>query len=109
MEAARWNRNTKFLDESLPKILYDPLPILLMIPEIKQITDTNASSSSITPIVSPTTTNYQTPIYKTSARRGTLSTTGHSTNFIMYLDLPTNKLPHHWINRGTAALCQLDD
>lgn len=109
MEAARWNRETHFLDESWPKILYDQLPILIMIPKIKQTKDENTSSLSIEKITPPTMAYYKTPIYKTSARRGTLSTTGHSTNFIMYLDLPSNKLPHHWINRGTAALCQLDD
>ena len=31
---------------------------------------------------------YKCPLYKTHNRKGTLSTTGHSTNFIFYVDVP---------------------
>ena len=53
---------------------------------------------------------YECPIYRTGARRGVLATTGHSTNFVMRVDLPIarNSAPSHWTKRGAALLTSSD-
>ncbi|KAK2854426.1 hypothetical protein Q7C36_006295 [Tachysurus vachellii] len=95
LEGARWDRERMVIGESLPKILFNSLPIIWLKP--------GESSKFLHENV------YVCPVYKTSARRGTLSTTGHSTNYVMPIELPSDQPQKHWINRGVAALCQLDD
>ncbi|XP_041978336.1 dynein axonemal heavy chain 3 [Aricia agestis] len=95
LEGARWNRKKKRLDESLPKILFDPIPIIWFRPAL------------IAEFKPPPC--YFCPIYKTSERRGVLATTGHSSNFVMFITLNSKVPEKHWINRGVASLTQLDD
>jgi len=49
------------------------------------------------------------PLYKTSVRAGTLSTTGHSTNYVLSLEVDTNEAPTYWILKGAALLTMLND
>ncbi|ETN08753.1 hypothetical protein PPTG_11582 [Phytophthora nicotianae INRA-310] len=105
LEGARWDAKTHSLAESRPRELYVPLPVLHLLPksrdQIEPIKDTDPKGTAHV---------YLCPVYKTSKRQGTLSTTGHSTNFVMSVRLPMSEehRQKHWIRRGVALLTQLD-
>ena len=94
MEGARWDRERKTLQDSFAMEMYCTMPMIRFIP---------AQS------IPGKDKLYSCPLYKTSARAGTLSTTGHSTNFVAPIYLPTDKASDYWISRGVALLCQLND
>lgn len=100
MEGARWDGEAHSVNESTPGVLYDRLPCIHLNPvTLTQMKEVERGSSL-----------YMCPMYKTSTRAGTLSTTGHSTNFVTYVQLPTVSMsPDHWIRRGVALLCMLND
>eukprot|EP00435_Cladocopium_sp_Y103_P045300 s441_g13.t1 len=55
----------------------------------------------------PNPTDYRCPTYKVLSRKGTLLTTGHSTNFVLYLELPTDQAVSKWIKAGVASFLAL--
>ena len=95
MEGCKWDAENVCLEESDPKILFVKCPPVWF----KPCKPSDYARGNF----------YDCPIYKTSVRKGVLMTTGHSTNFVLLLRMPTKKHANHWIKRGTAILLGLDD
>ncbi|GLI63290.1 hypothetical protein VaNZ11_006196 [Volvox africanus] len=95
VEGARWDPEIGLLQESLPKVLFSPAPLMKLSP-------CDVADQTSFP-------HYECPLYRTPERRGVLATTGHSTNFVMELMIPSDQPQDHWIRRGVAFLLSLAD
>jgi dynein heavy chain len=93
-EACKWDWDAWQIAESDPKVLFVSVPLIHILPcrqaEMKSFP------------------HYECPCYKVSTRKGILSTTGHSTNFVMPIKIPSDTDQSHWIKRGVAMLTSLD-
>jgi dynein heavy chain len=94
MDGCAWSYDRMVLDDQQPGMMYVQCPLLHLIP---------------TPNYTPDPKKYFAPFYKTSERRGVLSTTGHSSNFIMVIEIDTEEAPAYWILKGAALLSMLND
>ena len=104
LDGARWNNETELLEEARARELFTPMAVIWLKPEEKKNQQEKIHQESENEIH-----QYQCPMYRTSLRAGELLTTGHSTNFIMVVKLPSEYPEQHWVKRGTALLAQLDD
>ena len=95
LDGARWDKAGGVLAESTPKVLFSSAPVMWLQP---------AHQSDLKEYQ-----HYACPMYVTSERRGVLRTTGHSSNFVMVVKVPSRHDQHHWIRRGVALLLQLND
>jgi len=93
LEGARWDASQHSLADSRPRELFTPLPVMWLLPQAER--------------KEPTTGVYKCPVYKELSRQGTLSTTGHSTNFVLFVELPSNENQTKWIKAGVALFCAL--
>ena len=112
LEGARWNKQIGTLIDPKPKELFSAMPVIHMLPEKNRPT--------------PTSGIYRCPVYKILTRTGTLSTTGHSTNFVTWIEVPSDKKTifrsslvsetnaqvkfcdqDYWIKAGVACFCAL--
>lgn len=94
IEGARIDTATLHLAESRPKVLFESAPMVWLMPTINR--------------EQPKSGIYLSPLYKTLRRAGTLSTTGHSTNYVLSLEVPTTLTAEHWVKRGVALVCSLN-
>jgi dynein heavy chain len=94
LEGGRWDSDRHVIGESKPKELYTKFPVLHLNPLKDRQT--------------PETGVYNCPMYKILTRQGVLSTTGHSTNYIISLDIPSDQSQAYWIKRSVAMFCALD-
>jgi len=92
LEGCRWDRKVHRLEDSHPKELFTDLPPMHFTP----VKDRE-----------PPLSDYRCPCYKVVSRKGVLSTTGHNSNFIRFLELPTDKELDTLIKAGVAAFLAL--
>jgi dynein heavy chain len=96
LEGARFDQAENVVMDSRPLRMYDMLPVIHFKPAVNHKQAPNT---------------YSCPVYKTAVRKGVLSTTGMSTNFVVNIELPIYKddSEQKWTLAGCAALCNLTD
>ena len=94
LEGARWDSPSWLVEVSRVGEMFTGLPKVHFAPEVDHVLGPGL---------------YECPVYKTAARKGVLSTTGMSTNFVIAVELPTDVDPDTWIKYGMAALLNLSD
>ena len=97
LQGAGWDEGAVLLRDSTPRELFVSMPYVHLIPKRE-------------PDIDPSSHTYACPVYKTSERRGMLSTTGHSTNYVMSVSLPMppRDTEQKYVKLGVAMLTQLD-
>ncbi|KAL8439659.1 hypothetical protein Efla_004567 [Eimeria flavescens] len=95
LEGCSWDTEKRLLAPSRPKVLFEELPVLWFLPQQDRQQDCTAI--------------YMCPLYKVPSRQGTLSTTGHSTNYITSIELPYVGPSSVPILAGVAAFLALQD
>ena len=100
LDGARFNmEKLSRVGDSRPKQLYTECPVMHMDPVDNRQPSTGGVS--------------RTPVNKELSRKGTLSTSGHSTNFVMWIELPSGREDSineggfsnqaAWVKAGVAA------
>jgi dynein heavy chain len=76
LEGARIDEDAGLMADSIPKVLFTNVPVIHLNPvQFRKPTVQNV---------------YMCPVYKILCRWGVLATTGHSSNFVMWVEMPTD-------------------
>jgi dynein heavy chain len=108
MDGARWDDEAGYIVDSFPKVLWASVPNIHLIPvelgNDRQTERAKFNSGHRDHV-------YPNPVYKESLRKGVLSTSGHSSNFILWLYMPisSDTTEQTWTRRGTALITMTDD
>lgn len=94
MEACRFEPSKMVLVDNPLGTMYAVSPVIYFLPTENFV---------------PKHNEYAMPLYKTTKRQGTLSATGHSTNFILTIYAPTRLPPEYWILNGAAFVCDRNE
>nr|XP_033183004.1 dynein heavy chain 6, axonemal [Bombus vancouverensis nearcticus] len=92
IDAGRWDFGSMLLVDANIGEMNPSLPVLHINPVLELPKDDS---------------RYVCPLYKTAVRAGVLSTTGHSTNFVVAVLLASEKEQSYWILKGTALLIEI--
>ena len=95
IEGAKWDDRKKCVEDSAIDVTIVEFQVIWLEPVL--VKELNIEKA------------FQCSVYLTSVRADELSPTGHSTNFVLYLYLPTEVPQDWWIRRGAALLCMTDD
>jgi len=97
LEGCRWDSEKEVIEESYPKVLLSPVPIMWLMPvKTSQLKRDHA---------------YECPLYITLERKGILSTIGLSNNFVtmMWIPMQRQHSTGYWVKRGVAMITQTSD
>ncbi|XP_054190338.1 dynein axonemal heavy chain 14 isoform X15 [Homo sapiens] len=104
IEGARWNREQKILEDSLPLEMCCDFPDIYFLPTKISTKTPNASNQTDSELYA-----FECPVYQTPERSRILATTGLPTNFLTSVYLSTKKPPSHWITMRVALLCEKNE
>ncbi|OHT12593.1 Dynein heavy chain family protein [Tritrichomonas foetus] len=90
-DGAKWDKDEFCLTDCDSNAVYTDCPVIHIIPKIDFVHPKD---------------EYKCPVYRTPERAGVLNTTGHSTNFVVALNIPSKEFPDKWTLRGTALLLE---
>ncbi|KRX01504.1 P-loop containing nucleoside triphosphate hydrolase [Pseudocohnilembus persalinus] len=125
IEGCKLNTSGDFLEEQTGNTMYQPAPIIQIIPkplskqdqqQIQQNIQTNPAnlvdmSNQSNLKKSNGFFTFKMPVYRNiyrSSNQLSLASSGHDNNFIINIDVKSKEPVHHWVLKGAAFLCEIN-